>query len=331
MLPQAKWRGPVIPVITNLQEDLSIDHEAIAENVAFSVDHGVVTGAGILLGAAAGGDFPVLSTEERVAVGATVVKAAGGRAPVMCSVQHTNINDMLEMEAGFAEAGVEAVQWSQPYYYATTDEDWLRSLKAFHDETTLPIFVYNTPWEGHNISLELLEQMATLPRVHGVKWMNTDQGVYQRGMARFSGRFSFIDNAGENVYNALLGGCGFITHLATIWPEIEVETWKLLEAGRYGAAQDIITRIKFPWLDMRGRMWNRSASESPMIKAAQELCGRPGVRPTAQSNLSRSLLPVLVEQGPSRLHARALNAEERREVQELLVRLGCPHVIKEKL
>ena len=38
-----------------------------------------------------------------------------------------------------------------------------------------------------------------------------------------------------------------------------------------------------------------------------------------------------MEQGPSRLHARALNAEERREVQELLVRLGCPHVIKEKL
>ena len=37
----------------------------------------------------------------------------------------------------------------------------------------------------------------------------------------------------------------------------------------------------------------------------------------------RSLLLALVEQGPSRLHARALNAEERREVQELLVRLGC--------
>ena len=49
-------RGPMIPVITNLKDDLSVDHESITANVHHVIDHGIGTGHGVLLAAGAGGD-----------------------------------------------------------------------------------------------------------------------------------------------------------------------------------------------------------------------------------------------------------------------------------
>jgi dihydrodipicolinate synthase/N-acetylneuraminate lyase len=102
--------------------------------------------------------------------------------------------------------------------------------------------------------------------------------------------------------NHLLGGTGYITHLATIWPEHDLAVWALLESGDYAAAQRKITAVNWPWLDFRAKLWRRTGAESPVVKAALELCGRPG--------------------GPSRLPTRSLTEDERAELRELLARLG---------
>ena len=46
--------GPMIPIITNLHDDLSIDTEAIQSNVRYVIDRGFVTGKGVLLAVGAG-------------------------------------------------------------------------------------------------------------------------------------------------------------------------------------------------------------------------------------------------------------------------------------
>ena len=58
-------RGPMIPVITHLNNDLSIDAEGIKAEVAYLVEHSIVQGQGVLLAVGAGGDFNMLSVEER--------------------------------------------------------------------------------------------------------------------------------------------------------------------------------------------------------------------------------------------------------------------------
>ena len=46
-----KIRGPMIPVITSLNKDLSIDTSAIKEEVNFLIEHGIKEGQGVLLAA----------------------------------------------------------------------------------------------------------------------------------------------------------------------------------------------------------------------------------------------------------------------------------------
>ncbi|MBM4000460.1 MAG: dihydrodipicolinate synthase family protein [Planctomycetes bacterium] len=305
---KALYRGPMIAVITNLNADLSIDHGAIRENLAFIIDHGFRRGNGAFLGVGAGGDFPMLTVAERKAAAKTIVDAVAGRVPVLIGAQDTNIDTVIEMARWAEEIGAEGIQMSAGYYYASSDEDCLRLFDAVHKATrTIQIMVYNTPWEGYNMSLDQLRRLAQFPRCVSLKW-STSQGSaeYLRGVAQFADKFAIVDNEGMFVMTHLLGGTGFITHLATVWPEHDLGVWQLMEDGDYAAAQAKITAANWPWQDFRGKMWKRTGCESPVIKAALELCGRPG--------------------GPTRLPARSLQDEERSELRDILKWIGVPYV-----
>jgi len=306
-----KLRGPMIPVITNLKGDLSVDHEAIRQNVRYVVDRGIVEGQGVLLAVGAGGDFPTLTIDERKAAAQTIVEAAAGQTPVLVGAQDTNPDVSIEMAQWAEQIGAYGIQMGPGYYYQSSDEDCLRFFQAVHDATQrVAIMVYNTYWENYDMSLEQLERLAEMPRCVSLKWSTpTGGGSYLRGVAQLSDRMAVVDNQGLHVMTALLGGTGYITHLATVWPEHDLEVWKLLEHGEYESAQKRITAANWPWGEFRGKMWARTGSESPVIKAALEICGRPG--------------------GPTRLPARSLNDSERAELRGLLQRIGVPGVARE--
>jgi len=303
-------RGPMIPVITHYHDDLSVDHETIRLDVRYLVDHGVRRGHGALLAAGAGGDFPMLTLDERKEVAETIVNAAGDEVSVVIGAQDTDPRVMIELARWAEEIDALAIQLAPAFYYGCSDEDCTRLFHAVHDATsTLGIMIYNTYWEGYNMSLDQLERLAELPRCISLKW-STDRGVaeYLRGVARFSDRFSIVDNFGLPVMNHMLGGAGFITHLSTIWPEHDLEVWRLMEEGDYARAQEKITAVNWPWYDFRAMFSKRTGAESPVINAALEICGRRG--------------------GPSRLPTRELDEQERAELRELLIRIGVPSALR---
>ncbi len=300
--------GPMIPVITNLEDDLSVDHGAIRENVRYVVERGIVRGQGVLLAVGAGGDFPMLALEDRKAACKTIVEAADGQTPVLVGAQDTNPNNCIEMARWAEEIGAYGIQMSPTFYYESSDDDCLRLFEAVHNATNeIVIMIYNTHWEGYNMSLDQVARLAELPRCRALKWSTPKGGgSYVRGVARFADRMAVVDNQGLHVMTHLLGGTGYITHLATIWPEHDLAVWRLLEAGDYRAAQERLTAVNWPWSDFRGEMWKRTGAESPVIKAALDLCGRRG--------------------GPSRLPTRSLNDTERFKLRELLKRIGVSTV-----
>ena len=104
----------------------------------------------------------------------------------------------------------------------------------------------------------------------------------------------------------MLGGIGFITHLATIWPEHDVALFRLMQEGRYTEALDGFRRVNWQWDAFRARIWKRSGGESNVVKAALEIVGRPG--------------------GPNRPPTRGFSDDERRELADILRRIGVPDV-----
>jgi 4-hydroxy-tetrahydrodipicolinate synthase len=302
-------RGPMIPVITQLKNDLSVDVASIKAEVSYLIGHGITTGQGVLLAVGAGGDFSMLSLDERKLAARAIVEATEGRAPVVVGAQDTNINVMLAMARYAEEIGAYGIQFSTPYYYTPSDDDALRIYRTIHDATkTIAIMAYNTYWHAYDFPFTVLDELCKLERLVALKWARPDNGVpYMQGVARYADRLAVVDNAGMPVMNHMLGGTGFITHLATIWPEHDLAVWKLLEAGDYALAQQKIMAVNWPWEAFRGKMAARTSGESPPVKAALELVGRRG--------------------GPSRLPSRPLDAAEKVELRELLVQIGVPKVV----
>ncbi len=298
----------MIPELSCFDSNLAVDHGATRANVQTTIERGVVNGRGVLLAVGAGGDFPMLSLDERKDISRTIVEAADGRAPVLIGAQGTHPDEIIAMARCAEELGAYGVQFGPGYYYESSDEDCLRLFTAVHEATErIAIMIYNTYWEGYDMSLDQLDRLLELPRCVSIKWASPHSGTYLRGIDRFGDRAAMVDNQGLQVMNHMLGGTGFITHLATIWPEYDLGTWDLLEAGDYVAAQSRISAANWPWQSFRGKMWKRTGAESPVVKAALELCGRPG--------------------GPSRLPTRELTDQEKAELREILEQIGVPDLV----
>ncbi len=154
---------------------------------------------------------------------------------------------------------------------------------------------------------EVIDSLAELERVVSLKWSTPDGGrSYAKGVAQFADRLAVVDNQGLQVLTHMLGGTGYITHLATVWPEHDLSVWDKMEAGDYAAALSDFQNINWPWLDFRVKMGGCTGGESNTVKAALELRGRPG--------------------GPCRPPTRALNDAERAELREVLISIGVPDV-----
>ena len=300
--------GPMIPVITNLKDDLSVDSEAIRFNVNYVIERGFSRGRGVLLAVGAGGDFPMLTPQERKDAAKTIVEAADGRVPVLVGAQDTSPRVSLKLARFAEEIGAYGIQLGPPYYYHPSDEDIFNWFCSVHDATRrVAIMVYNTWWHGYNMSLEMVARLAKLERVVSLKWSTPEGGgTYVRGVARFADRLAVVDNQGLQVLTYMLGGTGYITHLATVWPEHDLSLQDKMEAGDYTGALHEFRNVNWPWLDFRGKIGARTGGEAHVVKAALELSRRPG--------------------GPSRPPGRALNAEEREELRELLIQIGAPNI-----
>ncbi len=296
----------MVPVLTHYHADLSINLDATRASADHLLTAGFKTGAGALLAAGAGGDFPMLSLEERQSVAKAILDVAGETIPVVVGAQDSDPRRIIAMAQFAEDAGAAAIQMAPTYYYRATADDCRRLFEQVHQATSsIGFMIYNTHWEGYDMPLSVVEELAKFPRSVSLKWSSGEgTATYLRGVAKFADEMAVIDNHGLTVMNHMLGGTGYITHLASIWPEHELAVWKLLEQGEYKAAQTKITQANWPWYDFRVKMAGRTGAESPVVAAAMDLCGRYG--------------------GPSRPPARALNEDERSELRSVLQTIGVP-------
>ena len=299
--------GPMMPIITCFKDDLSLDLETIQDNVRFLVEGGIVTGQGVMLAVGAGGDFPMMSLDERKDTARAIVEAAEGKAPVLIGVQDTDPRVSIQLAQFAREIGAYGIQASPTYYYEPADKDVIAFFQSLNDAAQIPIMVYNTPWlVGYNLSFDMLAALAAIEWVVALKWSHGSVYGYTRGVERFADKLAIVDNYGLAALSHMLGATGFITHLANIWPEHEVALWKQLDAGDYAGAQAELQCANWRWVDFRIKMAGITGGEANVVKAAYDLIGRRG--------------------GPVRPPTRDMSPEHRAELKALLKEIGVPGV-----
>ena len=201
--------------------DLAVDLPAIRRHVRLLVEAGITTGAGVLLAGGAAGDFSTMTFDERLQVAEAVVDEAGGRVPVVMGVQTTSTLELARLVRAAEKIGAEYVQVSPPFYFKHTEDDFYEYVVAAAEAADVGIIIYNTFWTSYGVPTAMVDQLAALHNVVGLKWAMPDEGYmeFEQVITRFADRFSIIDNQMRFVTSHVLGARGIEVHVCNYWPQ----------------------------------------------------------------------------------------------------------------
>ena len=191
------------------------------------------------------GESPTLSHDEHNDVIRTCVELAKGKVKIIAGTGSNSTTEAIYMTKHAEKVGADAALIVAPYYNKPSQRGLYEHFKNIHDNTNIPIILYNIPGRSVvNIDLELMANLAKLPRVIGVKDATADLTLPQK-IKNLIGN-DFIQLSGEDgsaiEYNKQ-GGVGVISVTANIVPELCVAQQNAFFANDLTKADNITTKL----------------------------------------------------------------------------------------
>ena len=266
---KSRFQGVVAPLPTIFAKDGGLDLESTAGNVQWIVDQGAAQGNTVFLAAGSGGDFTVMSMEERKRVIGTVVEVSGGRVPVIAGVQSTDIRETIELCQHCEEIGVDAVQISSAYYYDCQPDD----VYSWHAEvarhTNVAFATYSHWYSGskYDLPIDLVERLLDIPNTVVVKWSSPSLDNFHQGVLTFKSRAAVVDNSFMPVMGHVLGCRAWISYVPNFYPQHSWRVWELMEEGRYPEAQRLHDEFTVPYFELVGRIQSQTSGGGRVYQA----------------------------------------------------------------
>lgn len=279
-LLQQRLEGCYVTIPTMFRDaDLELDLEATRSHVRFLIERGLNADNAVLLAGGAAGDFSTMTFDERCAVAQAVIEEVGGRMPVAMGAQSTSTRELCRLVRSAQELGADFVQISPPFYFNHTEEDFYEYVCAAAEAAPdVGIIIYNTFWTSANVSTRLVDRLAEIPSVVGLKWATprTDAMEFETVCSRFSDRFCIIDNNLLFPMSFMMGARAIEVHICNYWPEFALQMLHDLRAGRYQEVQTALVNSVMPFY----HLWTQieaeyTSGDGYLDKLCMELVGLP--------------------------------------------------------
>ena len=232
--------GSLVALITPFANG-ELDEAALRKLVRWHVDQG----SDGLVPVGTTGESPTLSEEEHKRVIEIVVEENAGRLPVVAGAGSNNPREALEYSNYASQAGADALLHVAGYYVRPNQDGLYAHFRFLHDETDLPIIVYNIPPRAIvDVLPATLAELAELPRIAWVKDATGDLTRPLLERAVISKPFSFLsgEDATAVAYN-VSGGNGCISVTANVAPRLCADMQAACKAGDYATAAEIQDRL----------------------------------------------------------------------------------------
>ncbi|MCY4260139.1 MAG: 4-hydroxy-tetrahydrodipicolinate synthase [Rhodobacteraceae bacterium] len=233
-------RGSMTAIVTPFS-DGEIHHAGLDAFVEWQISEG--TSGLVPVGTT--GESPTLSHEEHVRVVRRVVEVTDGRVPVIAGSGSNATREAIDLTRAVEDAGADAALVVTPYYNKPNPDGLHAHFKAIHDETGIPIIIYNIPSRSViDMTPETMGRLAELPRIVGVKDATGD--VARVSMQRTSCGVDFVQLSGEDAsalgFN-VHGGRGCISVTANVAPRLCREFQNATLEGDFGKALVLQDRL----------------------------------------------------------------------------------------
>ncbi|SPT68648.1 dihydrodipicolinate synthase [Anaerobiospirillum thomasii] len=229
-----KFHGSLVALITPFK-DGRLDEQALEKMVEWHIKNG--THAIVPTGTT--GESPTLSNEEHVRVVEIVASVAKGRIPVMAGAGSNNPVEAVHYSQEAQKAGADGLLHVAGYYNRPNQDGLYAHFKMVHDNTDLPIFVYNIPGRAIvNVLPETLARLAKLPRIMGIKDATGDlaRPWIERTLINRDDFTWLSGEDGTQVSYNVAGGVGCISVTANIAPTLVAKVQNLTLENKWQEA-----------------------------------------------------------------------------------------------
>ena len=160
------FSGSMVALITPFNNG-EVDYRTLEELIDFHLESG--TDGIVPIGTT--GECPTLSHQEHKKVIERVVKAVGGKIPVIAGAGSNSTAEAIELSEYAKKIGADATLQVCPYYNKPTQEGFYRHFKAIAEEVDLPIVLYNIPGRcgGTGMTPETVARLSKLENVVAIK------------------------------------------------------------------------------------------------------------------------------------------------------------------
>ena len=212
------FHGSLVALITPFK-DGKVDEKALERLVEWHIANGTDG----LVPTGTTGESPTLSAEEHIKVVEIVCQIANHRIPVMAGAGSNNPVEAVYYSQEAEKAGADGLLHVAGYYNRPNQDGLYAHFKMVHDNSNLPIFVYNIPGRAVvNVLPQTLLKLSQLPRIAGIKDATGDLArpwVERTLIKRDDFTWLSGEDASQVSYN-VAGGVGCISVTANIAPQL---------------------------------------------------------------------------------------------------------------
>lgn len=231
-----KYSGVVVPMVTPLRTDLSIDLDAVGVLVNHLIDGGCHP---FVLGTT--GESSSITFESKVALVKKTVEVAKGKATVYAGISGNCFQESLDQAKVYTDLGVDVLVAHVPYYYPLNQNHILNYFNQLASAVSLPLIVYNMPMTTNmSIDLDTADELSKHPNIVGYKESERGEERMEKAIGLWKDRsdFSYLLGWAAKSYEAmLLGADGLVPSTGNLTPQLYSTIYNGVLAGNKEAAQ----------------------------------------------------------------------------------------------
>ncbi len=151
-------KGIVVPIVTPIKEDESVDEKAFRAHIDYMIDNGVDG----ILAFGSNGEFYMMEEDEMDEILTILKDQVKGRVPVYMGIGAIRTQKCLRLAQLALKHKVDGISILQPMFLKPTEEELYLHFKTIAESVpSLPVLLYNNPGRtGYGMSQNLVDKLA---------------------------------------------------------------------------------------------------------------------------------------------------------------------------
>jgi len=230
---QKRFSGIVVPMITPLCPDLSVDIMAVKHLVRTFDQNGIHP---LVLGTT--GESCSIGEKESLRMVEAAVAAKGRNQTIYAGLVGNQVQDLIHRGNHYIQLGVDCVVATLPSYYGLSPKQMMLFYQALADQISGPVMLYNIKATTQmSIPLSVVDTLAAHPNIWGLKDSERDSDRLKTCIDthKENPNFSFFCGWGAKSFESLQWGAdGIVPSTGNYVPEMYksmytaalIEDWK---------------------------------------------------------------------------------------------------------